>query len=162
MTNIIMVPTEICIRIHIWNSSQLSRPVSCTQPTRLNWALFKRTSLSRARKKKIYYDPPCLKFLSGLKPLPLNPKPTPWCKLHWIPAFCCQICWAGCVQTSPGKIPQKHQFKHSPWCMIKYEELGQSPATERWTAAQNIDRLVARLSLYLGLRATLSSAWGFK
>lgn len=47
-----------------------------TQPTRLNWALFKGTisCVQSARpKKNINYDPPCLSCLSGFKPLQLNP-----------------------------------------------------------------------------------------
>ena len=43
-----------------------------------------------------------------------------------------------------------------------YNELGQSPDKLRWIAAQNIDLWDRRLRLCLGLRTTLSSAWGFK
>ena len=58
--------------------------------------------------------------------------------------------------------PTRSNIPLDAWPNLNIKSWYNHPNKLRWIAAQNIDLWDRRLSLCLGLRTTLSSAWGFK
>ena len=91
-------------------------------------------------------------------------------KLHWIPAFRCQICWAGYAQTSSDKTPQTDQIKHSPWCMTNINLKGTTtifihlcscpdPSTKKYLSPSRDSRPSLGSSLLISCTSSFTSSF---